>query len=119
VTTLRDVLTAPFLFRGETVPGEDGSWVRTLSYPELDCVVRGDVVLDLLAELEVERVKCLVRRVEAGAPIRPLREPIESDGVEALLTRAGLADRIARLDEAVPLGRPEPPHAVALPEEEP
>ena len=38
---LRDVLTAPFVLRSESVERADGSWVRVVSYPELGCSIAG------------------------------------------------------------------------------
>ena len=102
--SLRNVLAAPFTLRSETVYAEDGSWVRTLTYPELGCRVGGERMMELVDAIEIERVRCLIKAVEAGEPIRPLREPVGAYGVEDLLARAGLEDWIGRLDDDVSVG---------------
>lgn len=101
MTTLRDVLTAPFMFRSESLPLDSGGWSRVASYPELDCEARGEIMMDMLDELELRRVQVIVNAVENGDPVVPVRPPIADDGVEELLARAGLSEWIARLDEDV------------------
>jgi len=101
---LRNLLEAPFTLRSETILAEDGSWLRTLTYPELGCRVEGEHMMELVEAIEIERVKCLIRAVERGAPIQPLREPLPDLDVEALLARAGLGEWIARLDDKVMVG---------------
>lgn len=101
---LRDVLAAPFTLRSEAVHMDDGSWMRTLTYPELGCKVGGEHMMELVDAIEIERIKCLVRAVEKGESIAPLREPVSAHGVEDLLARAGLKDWIGRLDEDVSVG---------------
>lgn len=96
---LRDVLTAPFVLRSESVEREDGSWVRVVSYPELGCSIAGLEMLAAMDQLELDRVRALVRGVEAGTLPRTLRRPVPDVGVEDVLRRAGLAGWIARLDE--------------------
>src|SRR5688500_3498348 len=98
---LRDVLAAPFTLRSETVHNDDGSWMRTLTYPELGCRVGGEHMMELVDAIEIERVKCLIRAVEKGESIEPLREPVGAHDVEDLLARAGLKDWIGRLDDDV------------------
>ena len=107
MATLRDLLTAPFLFRGESVPAESGGWTRVASYPELGCQVSGENMMEVVEELEVQRVRMLVAAVEHGDPIPSLRPSLADDGLEPLLRRAGLASWIAKLDE-------DPPSAAVL-----
>jgi hypothetical protein len=101
---LRNLLAAPFTLRSETVHMDDGSWVRTLAYPELGCRVEGEQMMELVEAIEIERVRALIRAVENGEAIRPVREPIGDYGVEDLLVRAGLQDWIGRLDDDVSVG---------------
>jgi hypothetical protein len=101
---LRDLLAAPFTLRSETVHLQDGSWRRTLTYPELGCQVRGEHMMELVEAIEIERVRCLIEAVEKGGRIEPLREPLSDFGVEDLLARAGLDDWIERLDDDVSVG---------------
>ena len=101
---LRDVLAAPFTLRSETIYQEDGSWLRTLTYPELGCHVGGENMMELVEAIEVERARCLIRAVERGEPIQPLRDPLPDTDIEDLLARAGLDDWIARLDDNVSVG---------------
>lgn len=102
MTTLRDALSAPFVFRTQTVPGPS-SYVRTAAYPELGCEVSGETMPELLEALEIARVHLIVDTLAAGRPIAPLRPPIPHPELEALLARAGLAEWIERLDEPLPL----------------
>jgi hypothetical protein len=83
---------------------DDGSWVRTLTYPELGCRVEGEHMMELVEAIEIERARALIRAVEKGERIRPVREPVSDFGVEDLLTRAGLKEWIARLDDDVSIG---------------
>jgi len=101
---LRDVLAAPFTLRSETVHTGDGSWTRTLTYPELGCQVRGEHMMELVEAIEVERVRCLIEAIEKGEPIEPIRSPLSDFGVEELLATAGLEDWIERLDDDVSVG---------------
>lgn len=98
MVTLRDVLTAPFKFRSESLVS-DGGWSRVASYPELGCEARGEQMLDVIDDLEIQRVRHLVKAVADGVSIVPLRPPISDSGIDALLERAGLSDWIPRLDE--------------------
>ena len=101
--TLREALDAPFIFRSETVETANG-WIRTLSYPEIGCSVQGEDVIDLVDELETERLRAIVRLVESGTPPSTLRHgPFAETGIETALARAGLHEWIDRLD--VPIGR--------------
>ena len=101
---LRDVLAAPFTLRSETVHLQDGSWSRTLTYPELGCQVRGEHMMELVEAIEIERVRCLIEAIEKGEPIEPVRRPLSNFGLEELLARADLADWIDRLDDDVLIG---------------
>jgi len=98
---LRDVLTAPFVLRSESIEREDGSWVRVLSYPELGCSIAGSSMLAAMDELELDRVRTLVQGVERGTLPRTLRRPVPDVGVEETLDRAGLGTWIARLDDEI------------------
>ena len=99
--TLRDVLTAPFVLRSESVERDDGSWVRVLSYPELGCSTAGVNMVAAMDALELDRIRALVADVERGTLPRTLRRPVPDVGIEESLTRAGLAPWIARLDDEV------------------
>jgi len=101
---LRNVLAAPFTLRSETVLMEDGSWLRTLTYPELGARVEGEQMMELVEAIEIERASALIRAIEKGERIEPVREPLTDYGVEDLLARAGLKDWIARLDDDVSVG---------------
>jgi hypothetical protein len=96
---LRDVLTAPFVLRSESVEREDGSWVRVLSYPELGCSIAGLNMLVAMDQLELDRVRTLVRSVERGTLPRTLRRPVPDVGLEETLQRAGLGSWVPRLDD--------------------
>lgn len=98
---LRDVLSAPFVLRSESIEREDGSWVRVLSYPELGCSTAGVNMIAAMEQLELDRVRALVASVERGALPRTLRRPVPDVGVEEMLARAGLGAWIARLDDEV------------------
>lgn len=98
---LRDVLTAPFVLRSESVERADGSWVRVLSYPELGCSIAGADMLSGMDQLELDRVRTLVRGVETGTLPSPLRRPVPDVGIEETLQRAGLASWVARLDDPI------------------
>jgi hypothetical protein len=71
------------------------------SYPELGCSVRGEQILEMIEELELQRVHVLVEAVKQGRSVVPLRAPLADNGVEQLLARAGLEEWIPRLDEQV------------------
>jgi hypothetical protein len=101
---LRNLLAAPFTLRSETLHMDDGSWVRTLTYPELGCRVEGEQMMELVEAVEIERVRALIQAVEKGERISPVREPLSDFDVEDLLVRAGLEDWIVRLDEHVSVG---------------
>lgn len=101
---LRNVLAAPFTLRSETQLMEDGSWLRTLTYPELGCRVGGENMMELVEAIEIERVRALIRAIDMGERIEPVREPLTGFGVEDLLVRAGLDEWIPRLDDDVPVG---------------
>ena len=101
---LRNVLAAPFTLRSETLLKEDGSWLRTLTYPELGARVEGEHMMELVEAIEIERARVLIRAIEKGERIDPVREPISDYGVEELLVQAGLEDWIARLDDDVSVG---------------
>lgn len=96
---LRDVLTAPFVLRCESVERGDGSWVRVLSYPELGCSTHGINMVAAMEQLELDRIRTLVHRVARGKLPPTLRAPIPDAGVEEMLDRAGLPHWIARLDD--------------------
>lgn len=98
---LRDVLTAPFVLRSESIEREDGSWVRVLSYPELGCSTAGVNIVAAMDALELDRVRALVHGVERGTLPRTLRRPVPDVGVEEMLARAGLGTWIARLDDEI------------------
>lgn len=99
--TLRDALSAPFVFRSQTVVS-DRSFDRTVAYPELGCEVTGEKMLEMIDELEIARVRSIVAAVAAGRPIAPLRPAVASAGIEDLLMQAGLDDWIPRLDDPLP-----------------
>ena len=100
--TLRDLLTAPFMFRSESLAMKSGGWSRVGSYPELGCSAKGENMMEVVDELELQRVRALVKAVEDGRTVVPMRAPLADEGVEQLLTRAGLVEWISRLDEEVP-----------------
>jgi len=102
MATIRDLLTAPWILRAETVLGDSDEWIRTAAYPELGCHVAGRDFLALLDELEVQRVQALLETVAAGAPPQHLRPPVPADGLEQLLDAADRGDWVARLDEPLP-----------------
>ena len=97
---LRDVLTAPFVLRCESVERSDGSWVRMLSYPELGCSTAGVDMAAAMDQLELFRVRELVHGVARGK-LPPLRAPIPDAGVEDILTRAGFPHWVPRLDDEI------------------
>lgn len=99
--SLREVFEAPFVLRSETVQRDDGSWIRLVSYPELDCAVEGESYLKLLDELEVARVRNLAYRIEFGTCNLRLRDALPGPGLDELLRRAGLEDWIGHLDEDI------------------
>ena len=98
---LRDVLTAPFVLRCESVERSDGSWVRVLSYPELGCRTAGVDMVAAMEQLELHRVRELVHAVARGKLPPALRAPIRDVGVEELLYRAGFPHWIPRLDDEI------------------
>lgn len=101
MTTVRDVLTTPFLLISESVETEDGEWMRKLSYPELSCSVVADNVLEALDQLEIDRVRALVAALEreSSLPVAVAREPVADVELPELLEKAELHPWIARLDE--------------------
>ena len=98
---IRDVLSAPFLLRCETIRHPDGSWCRRVSYPELGVEVEGDDTTDILAILEIRKIRHLVDIIQFGHELPWLRSPVPHGGIEALLGRAGLGEWIERLDDSV------------------
>jgi hypothetical protein len=98
---LRDVLTAPFVLRCESVERSDGSWVRMLSYPELGCSTANADLVAAMDQLELHRVRELVHSVARGKLPATLRASIPDVGVEDLLDRAGFPHWISRLDEEI------------------
>jgi hypothetical protein len=101
---LRDVLAAPFTLRSEALQMADGSWLRTLTYPELNCQVGGEHMMELVEAIEIERVRSLIQAIQRGERIEPIREPLSDFGVEELLARAGLEAWIERLDDDISVG---------------
>lgn len=97
---LRDVLSAPFILRSESVEADDETWVRVVSYPELGCREEGRSMPELMERLEARRLRMLLDRCLEGS-LPPLRPAIPDPTVELRLTRAGLESFIPRLDEDV------------------
>jgi hypothetical protein len=98
---LRNVFEAPFMLRSETLRREDGSWIRVVSYPELDCAVEGVNYLAMLDELEVARVRNLAFRIEFGSWNVPVRNAVPAPGLNELLSQAGRSEWVDHLDEDV------------------
>jgi hypothetical protein len=97
---LRDVLSAPFILRSESVEADDETWLRVVSYPELGCREEGRSMPELMERLEAQRLRMLLDRCLKGC-LPPLRPPIPDPTVELRLARAGLESFIPRLDEDV------------------
>jgi hypothetical protein len=108
VVRLRDVLSAPFILRSESVEADDESWVRVVSYPELGCREEGKSMPELMERLEAQRLRVLLDRCLKGT-LPPLRRALPDPTVELRLARAGLESFIPRLDEDVACPGPATP----------
>ncbi|MBO0892839.1 MAG: hypothetical protein J2O39_00545 [Acidimicrobiales bacterium] len=97
---LREVLSAPFLLRSESVELDDETWVRVVSYPELGCREAGRSMPEVMERLEASKLRVLLDRCLAGT-LPPLREAVPDPTVELRLARAGLESFIPRLNEDV------------------
>ena len=97
---LREVLSAPFILRSESVELDDGTWVRVVSYPELGCKEVGRSMPEVMERLEASKLYVLIDRCLAGTP-PSLRQAVPDPTVELRLARAGLESFIARLEDDV------------------
>ena len=97
---LRDVLSAPFILRSESVEADDESWIRVVSYPELGCREEGKSMPELMERLEAQRLRVLLERCLEGS-LPPVRPALPDPTVELRLASAGLESFIPQLDEDV------------------
>lgn len=60
----------PYVLIMESVPREDGEWVRRASYPELpDCTVEAESAVEAVASLERLRGQRIQELIDSGKPV--------------------------------------------------
>ncbi|GEO87051.1 MULTISPECIES: hypothetical protein [Alphaproteobacteria] len=76
---LREYLSIPYILEAQPYEGQQGQWVRRLSYPELgDFSAEGQDVEQVFLEVERLRYAEIVRRLKAGDPPPVPRAPLET-----------------------------------------
>ncbi|WP_433365556.1 type II toxin-antitoxin system HicB family antitoxin [Streptosporangium sp. CA-115845] len=95
-----DYLRVPYLVTAQSVPREDGTWVRHVEHPELPgCVAEADSILDALRLLEAKRIETVLDMLASGR-IPPAKRPLLGvTQARRRVARAGLANRIEPLWE--------------------
>jgi predicted RNase H-like HicB family nuclease len=89
-----DYLRVPYLVTAQSVPLDDGTWVRHVEHPELpNCIAEADSITGALDLLEVRRIETVLEMLAQGRrpPVRSflLGDTMARQRVE----RAGLAGR--------------------------
>jgi hypothetical protein len=99
---LAQYLAIPYVAEFYSVE-RDGRWVRCGEYPELGCTSEGGSELVVMENLEIERVRTLVRMVRAGERPPEPRAPLTSgvSGLSALPLEELLARAIAQENDRV------------------
>jgi hypothetical protein len=74
---IEEYLAIPYVLVRESFEGADGNWLRRASYPELPgCEVEGLGAVDIVAELDELRVKCILELLARKEEIPMPRPPI-------------------------------------------
>ena len=98
--TVRDVLCYPFVLRSQSVETDGGVWYRKVSYPELGCEVSRESLEEALDELESAKFQVILENLPMlGFVVE--REPVPDPSIELQLSRLGITDLIAHLDDEI------------------
>ncbi|WP_214102605.1 type II toxin-antitoxin system HicB family antitoxin [Acrocarpospora catenulata] len=90
-----DYLRVPYLVTAQSVPREDGTWVRHVEHPELpDCVAEAESIFDALRLLEAKRIETVLDMLAAGRTPPTKGFLLGATQAWQRVQRAGLADRI-------------------------
>lgn len=76
--TLEEYLAVPYRLHVYSAPDPDGDWHRYAAYPELGCVSTGETPMEAMENLEQQRIRYILERVQRGDPIPVPRPPLRS-----------------------------------------
>src|SRR5439155_1561081 len=69
--TLEEYLAVPYRLHVYSAPDPDGDWHRYAAYPELGCVSTGETPMEAMENLEQQRIRYILERVQLGQPGLP------------------------------------------------
>lgn len=96
-----DYLRVPYLVTAQSVPREDGTWVRHVEHPELPgCVAEADSIFEALRLLEARRIETVLGMLAAGRTPPTKRFMLGVTQARRRVERAGFADRVEPLWES-------------------
>jgi len=90
-----DFLRVPYLVTAQSVPRDDGSWVRHVEHPELpQCTAEAESITEALQRLDQRRIEVVLEMLAQGRT--PPHRRYRLGPTEALyrVERAGLLDRV-------------------------
>jgi predicted RNase H-like HicB family nuclease len=88
---LEEYLAIPYKLVAYSAMREDGTWRRFAAYPEIGCVSEADTPGEAMEQLEEQRVRYILERVQRGEPIPVPRPPLRSAMTLLDIERFGFA----------------------------